>query len=79
MNSMFQCYLESFVIVFIDYIFVYSKDEGERMDHLRVVFHLLKENQIFSKYSKCKFWLRSVAFLGHIISGEEVEVNPRKI
>ena len=49
------------------------------MDHLRVVLQVLKENQLFVKCSKCKFWLRSVEFLGHIISSEGVEVDPRKI
>ena len=49
------------------------------MDHLRVVLHVLKENQLFSKYSKLEFWLRSVAFLGHIISSDGIEVYPTKI
>ena len=48
------------------------------MDHLRVVLQFLKEHQLFAKYSKCQFWSRSVAFLGHIISSEGVEVDPRK-
>ena len=60
-------------------ILAYSKNEGEHMDHLRVALQVFKENQLFSKYSKCEFWLRSVEFLGHIISSEGVEVNPRKI
>ena len=58
------------------------------MNHLRVVLQVLKENQLFSKYIKYEFLLRSdikyefllrsVAFLGHIISSEGVEVDPRK-
>ena len=49
------------------------------MNHLRVVLQVLKENQLFAKYRKCEFWLRSVAFLGHIILSEEVEVDPREM
>ena len=49
------------------------------MDHLRVVLQVLKENQLFAKYGKCKFWLRLVTFLGHIISSDGVEVDLRKI
>ena len=49
------------------------------MKHLRVVLQVLKENQLFAKYRKCEFWLRSVVFLGHVISSEGVEVDPRKI
>ena len=74
MNRVFWNYLESFVIVFIDDILVYSKNEGEHMGHLRVVSQVLKEHQLFTKYNKCDFWLRSVAFLGHIISNEGTEV-----
>ena len=48
------------------------------MDHLRVMLQVLKKNQLFSKYRKCEFWLRSVAFLAHIISSEGLEVDPRK-
>ena len=47
------------------------------MGHLRVVFETLKEHQLFAKYRKCEFWLRSLTFLGHIISSEGVEVDPR--
>ena len=67
MNRMFQNYLDSFVIFFADNILVYLKSEREHMGHLRVVLQLLREHQQFSKYNKCEFWLRSFAFLGHII------------
>ena len=49
------------------------------MDHLRVVLQVLNENQLFSKYSKCEFCLTSVTFLGHKISIEGVEVDPRQL
>ena len=70
MNSVSQNYLDSFVIFFIDDILVYSKNEGDHMGHLRVVLQTLKGHQLFAKYIKCEFWLRSVTFLGHIISRE---------
>ena len=70
MNRVFQNYLDSFVIVFIDDILGYSKCEDDHMGHLRILLHVLKEHQIFPKYSKCEFLLRSVVFLCHIISRE---------
>ena len=60
MNRVFQNYLGSFVIVFIDDILVYSKNEGDHMGHLWVVLQTLKDHQLYDKYSKCVFWLRSV-------------------
>ena len=68
----------SFVIVFIDDILIYSKNDGDHIEHLRVLLQVLKENHLFAKYSKCEFWLRFVAFFGHIISSEGVEVDPTK-
>ena len=52
MNRVFQSYLDLFVIVFIDDILVYSNNEGEQMNHLRVVLQVLKENQLIAKYRK---------------------------
>ena len=49
------------------------------MGHLSVVLKTLKEHQLYAKYSKCEFWLRSVTFVGHIISSEGVKLDPRKI
>ena len=49
------------------------------MDNLRVLLKVFKEHELFYMYSKCEFWLRSVTFLGHTISTEGVEVDPRKI
>ena len=58
MNRVFWNFLDSFVIVFIDDILVYTKSEDEHMDYLGVVVQVLKEHQLFAKYSKCEFWLR---------------------
>ena len=74
LNRVFQDYLDSFVIVFIDDIFVYSKS-----DHLRIVFQLLKKHGLFAKYSKWEFLLKSVAFVFHIVSSVGIEVDPKKM
>ena len=66
-NRVFQNYLHAFMIGFIDDILVYSKSEDEQMVHLMLVLQVLKEHQMFAKYKNCEFWLRSIAFLGHMI------------
>ena len=48
------------------------------MEYLSVVLQGLTERQLFSKYRKCEFWLRSVAFIGHIISSNGIKVDPKK-
>ncbi|XP_019251066.1 PREDICTED: uncharacterized protein LOC109229976 [Nicotiana attenuata] len=71
MNRVFRPYLDLFVIVFIDDILIYSSSQEEHEQHLRVVLQTLKDSQLYAKFSKCEFWLRSVAFLGHITVSEQ--------
>ena len=78
MNRVLRSYLDIFVIVFIDDILVYSRSEDEHSDHLRTVLQTLRDHKLFAKFSKCEFWLRLVAFLGHIISSEGIRVDPQK-
>ena len=79
MNRIFQSYLDEFVIVFIDDILIYSGSKEDHEEHLRVILQILRENQSYSKFSKCQFWLDSVTFLGHVISAKGVSVDPQKI
>ena len=79
MNRVFSPYLDKFVIVFIDDILVYSGSLEEHAEHLRTVLQILRERQLYAKFSKCQFWLGRVAFLGHVISVEGVSVDLKKI
>ncbi|XP_043813425.1 uncharacterized protein LOC122721247 [Manihot esculenta] len=79
MNRVFKPYLDSFVIVFIDNILVYSRSKEEHEMHLRIVLQILRNKQLYAKLSKCEFWLDRVVFLGHVISADEVLVDPKKI
>jgi len=79
MNGVFRPYLDFFVIVFIDDILIYSRNKKEHEHHLRIVLGILKEKKIDAKFSKCEFWLSSVAFLGHVVSKEGIMVDPKKI
>ncbi|TYK30208.1 ty3-gypsy retrotransposon protein [Cucumis melo var. makuwa] len=79
MNRVFKDFLDSFVIVFIDDILIYSKTEAEHEEHLRQVLETLRANRLYAKFSKCEFWLKKVSFLGHVVSSEGVSVDPAKI
>ncbi|KAG8501005.1 hypothetical protein CXB51_003048 [Gossypium anomalum] len=52
MNRIFRPYLDKFVVVFIDDILIYSHDETEHAEHLRTVLQILKDNQLYAKFSK---------------------------
>jgi hypothetical protein len=79
MNNMFMDYLDKFVVVFIDDIFVYSQNEQEHEEHLRTVLQRLQDCQLYAKLSKCEFWISEVLFLGHIINQEGLVVDLKKV
>jgi hypothetical protein len=79
MNKVFMEYLDKFMVVFIDDILIFSKNEEEHDDHLHLVLQKLRENQLYAKLSKCEFWLKEVSFLGHIISEGGISVDPSKV
>ena len=79
MNRVFHFYLDQFVIVFIDDILVYSKSVDEHALHLRIILQTLRDRQLYTKFFKCEFWLNEVIFLGHVVSGDGIFVDSRKV
>ena len=78
MNRVFKPYLDKFIVVFVDDILIYSKDEKEHADHLRTVLQALREHQLYGKLKKCEFWMEEVIFLGHVLIKEGIKVDPRR-
>jgi hypothetical protein len=79
MNSVFMSELDKFVVVFIDDILIYSKNEEEHAQHIRIVLTRLREHKLYAKFIKCEFWLDRVQFLGHVLTPEGVYVDPSKV
>ena len=78
MNRVFHPYFDQFVIIFIDDILVYSKNAKKHAFHLRIVLQTLRDKQLYSKFSKCEFWLNEVVFLMHVF-GNDIFVDSRKV
>nr|GEW63954.1 reverse transcriptase domain-containing protein [Tanacetum cinerariifolium] len=79
MNWVCKPYLDKFVIVFIDDIPIYSKDEKKHEEHLNAILELLKGEKLYVKFSKCEFLILKVQFLGHVIDSRGIHVDPAKI
>jgi hypothetical protein len=79
MNNVSMEYLDKFVVVFINDILIFSKNEEEHDEHLCMVLQKLRENRLYARLNKCEFWLKEVSFLDHIISEGGISVHPSKV
>jgi hypothetical protein len=79
MNNVLINFLDKFALVFIDDILIYSKNREEHEEHLRLILQVLREHQLYAKFSKCDFFQKKFHYLGHVISKEGVVVDPDKI
>jgi hypothetical protein len=79
MNKVFMEYLDKFIVVFIDDILVYSMNEEEHEGHLCLILQKLRDHKLYAKLSKCEFWLKQVAFIGHVVSKGGISVDPSKV
>nr|GFA83861.1 hypothetical protein [Tanacetum cinerariifolium] len=78
-KTAFRTRYDKFIILFIDDILVFSKSKEEHENHLRTVLQTLRQEKLYAKFSKCEFWLSSVAFLGHVVSTEGIAMDPAKV
>jgi len=79
MNSVLAECIDDFVIVFIDDILIYSNDEAQHTQHVRLILNKLREAQLHANMTKCSFYQHSIEFLGHIVSGNGISMDPKKV
>ncbi|GKE59889.1 putative reverse transcriptase domain-containing protein [Tanacetum coccineum] len=79
MNRVCKPSLDKFIIIFIDDLLIYSKDEKEHEEYLKAILELLKKEKLNAKFSKCEFWIPKVQFLEHAIDSRGIHVDLAKI
>ena len=75
----FTCLMSNVLLVFIDDILIYSKTKEECDEHLQIILQVLREHNLYSKFSKCEFFKDKIQYLGHVISKEGISVDHDKI
>jgi hypothetical protein len=79
MNDIFQEYMDEFVIIYLDDILIFSKNQENHDKHVRLVLVTLREHGLYAKLEKCEFNKSSVAFLGYVISPDGIFMDKSKV
>ncbi|CAF2747692.1 unnamed protein product [Rotaria sp. Silwood2] len=79
MNSIFHQYIDEFVILYLDDILIYSKNEQEHLNHIRLVLQLLRANQLYANRDKCEFGSDQIHFLGHVVTSHGIKADENKV
>jgi hypothetical protein len=78
MNEVLRSFIGKFMVVYFDDILIYSKPLDEHIKHLRIVFGALREEHLFANLEKCAFCTDRVAFLGYVVTPQDIEVDEAK-
>ena len=79
MNDVLRPFIDEFVIVYLYEILIFSRSRGEHVMHVKKVLYVLKKEQLFLKMSKCEFRKTSLVYLGNIVGGGELKIDPSKV
>jgi hypothetical protein len=75
MNEILKDFLDSFVVIYLDDILIYSRTEQQHLQDLEQVLKRLQEHELYAKLSKCDSCKPEVDFLGHIVGQEGIKVD----
>lgn len=79
MNDVFPPFFDEFVIVYLDDILVFYKSWDDQVSHVRNCFDILRKEKHFVKMSKCDFIKTSLVYLGYVVGGGYLKVDPMKV
>ena len=78
-NDVLRPLIDDFVIVYLDDILVFSKTWEDHLKHVKKILNVLKRENLYVKLSKCEFGKTSLNYLGHIVGGGELKIDPSKV
>ena len=79
MTHTLKDFMAKFLVVYFDHILVYSKNNDNHLENLRMLFERLRESQLYANLNKCQFLSNNIQFLGFIVSAEGIKADPIKV
>jgi hypothetical protein len=79
MNDVFRPFIDDFVIVYLDDILVFSRTWDEHVQHVNKVLDTLQREKLYVKLFKCEFGKTALVYLGHIVEGGQLKIDPSKV
>lgn len=79
MNDVLKDYVDVFVVVYLDDILIFSKNDEEHANHVRMVLQRLREHKLYAKMSKCAFFQSEIEFLGHVVGASGIAMSDDKV
>lgn len=79
MNDALRPFLDDFVTIYLDDVLIFSKTHEEHFKHVKQVLNVLKKEKLYLKMSKCEFGKTYLVYLGHIVGGGELKIDPSKV
>jgi Reverse transcriptase (RNA-dependent DNA polymerase) len=78
-NNILREYLDDFIVVYLDDILIYSKNEKEHTGHVIKILKILERTGLKINGEKLIFYQTEVEFLGYILTITDVKINPEKV
>src|SRR5436190_253147 len=78
-NKVLSGLVDTYVVVYLNDILIYSSSKEEHVHHICEVLEQLWQHALYINLKKCKFFANEVDFLGFIVGRDSIWMDPEKV